>query len=294
MDRKDVVLEAPPPPQKRMELQSIENFEAEMAIFDAAKVMTATTQPIPQHLPKKPKRTIDAGALEAERKAREEMGNENWIGKLLEYRQAHPARLISGALPRNQGIEYKEVPINSSIIRFAFAVEFAESPQQFGGANLSFSNKKDAKQWAAKKALDWLIGNNCMASTGKRTIDAEALEAKKAAREEIGNNNWVGKLLEYRNAHPVTAPSRVAPSGARPGLDYKEENLNSGIIRFAYTIEIEESTQTFGGADLPFSNKQDAKQYAAKKAIDWLIANNHMPSDGSARFSKPPPPMHLP
>jgi hypothetical protein len=103
--------------------------------------------------------------------------------------------LISGALPRNQGIEYKEVPINSSIIRFAFAVEFAESPQQFGGANLSFSNKKDAKQWAAKKALDWLIGNNCMASTGKRTIDAEALEAKKAAREEIGNNNWVGKLL---------------------------------------------------------------------------------------------------
>jgi hypothetical protein len=83
MDRKDVVLEAQPPPQKRMELQSIEDFEAEMAIFDAAKVMAATTKPIPQHLPKKPKRTIDAGALEAERKAREEMGNENWIGKLL-------------------------------------------------------------------------------------------------------------------------------------------------------------------------------------------------------------------
>jgi hypothetical protein len=112
-----------------------------------------------------------------------------------EYRQAHLARLISGRPPRNQGIEYKEVPINSSIIRFAFAVEFAESPQQFGGADLSFSNKKDAKQWAAKKALDWLTGSNGMASTGKRTIDVKALEAEKAAREEIGNNNWVGKLL---------------------------------------------------------------------------------------------------
>lgn len=112
-----------------------------------------------------------------------------------EYRQARQARLISGAPPRNQGIEYKEVPINSSIIRFAFAVELAESPQQFGGADLSFSNKKDAKQWAAKKALDWLTGSNGMASTGKRTIDVKALEAEKVAREEIGNNNWVGKLL---------------------------------------------------------------------------------------------------
>jgi hypothetical protein len=100
-----------------------------------------------------------------------------------EYRQARQARLISGA------------PINSSIIRFAFAVELAESPQQFGGADLSFSNKKDAKQWAAKKALDWLTGSNGMASTGKRTIDVKALEAEKVAREEIGNNNWVGKLL---------------------------------------------------------------------------------------------------
>jgi hypothetical protein len=43
-----------------------------------------------------------------------------------------------------------------------------------------------------------------------------------------------------------------------------------------------------------FSNKKDAKQFAAKKAIDWLIANNHMPSDGSARFPKPPPPMQIP
>jgi hypothetical protein len=83
MDHKDAVLAAPPPLQKRMELQSIEDFEAEMDVLDAAKGMTATTKPIPQHLPKKPKRTIDAGAFEAERKAREEMGNENWIGKLL-------------------------------------------------------------------------------------------------------------------------------------------------------------------------------------------------------------------
>jgi hypothetical protein len=83
MDHKDAVPVAPPPLQKRMELQSIEDFEAEMDVLDAAKGMTATTKPISQHLPKKPKRTIDAGALEAERKAREEMGNENWIGKLL-------------------------------------------------------------------------------------------------------------------------------------------------------------------------------------------------------------------
>ena len=35
-----------------------------------------------------------------------------------------------------------------------------------------------------------------------------------------------------------------------------------------------------------FMKKKDAKQYAAKLAIEWLIANEHMPADGRVSFSK--------
>lgn len=69
-----------------MELQSIKAFDAEMDALDAKKASTATTKPIPtlnsQHLPKKPKKTVDPNALAAELQAREELGNENWVSKL--------------------------------------------------------------------------------------------------------------------------------------------------------------------------------------------------------------------
>jgi hypothetical protein len=232
-----------------------------------------------------------------------------------DYRMANPVA-TPGAQPAGlPGLEYKEILLTSGILRFAFTVKITESPLQFGGETPSFSNKKDAKRYAAKKAIDWLSENKYIrssihSSVTSMAINAEALEAEQIAREEIGGENWFGKLLglftqylilvwltyctEYRNAHPITAPSGAPPTGAPPGLNYEEAVLNfSGLLRFAYTIEIAESSQKFGGSVQTFSNKKDAKQYAAKKAIEWLIANNHMPSDGSVRFAKPPPPVQL-
>jgi hypothetical protein len=55
---------------------------------------------------------------------------------------------------------------------------------------------------------------------------------------------------------------------------------------------IVESPEKFGD-HVSFGNKKDAKKYAAKKAIDWLIANNYMPSDGSVKFPKPPTPVQV-
>lgn len=159
-------------PQLRMNLQSIEDFDAEMDALDAKKASTATTKPIPtlnsQHLPKKPKKTVDPNALAAELQAREELGNENWVSKLNDFRMAHPAVASSGVpLTGNlPGLKYEEIPITSGILRFACTVEISESSQPFGGTAVSFSNKKDAKQFAAKKAIDWLIANNHMPSDG--------------------------------------------------------------------------------------------------------------------------------
>jgi len=57
---------------------------------------------------------------------------------------------------------------------------------------------------------------------------------------------------------------------------------------------ITESSQQFGGNTISFANKKNAKRYAAKKAVDWLIENKYMPADGSIKFPKAPPPPPAP
>jgi len=48
---------------------------------------------------------------------------------------------------------------------------------------------------------------------------------------------------------------------------------------------IAESVRNFGDG-MSFSKKKDAKKYASKKAVDWLIDRNYMPADGTVRFPK--------
>jgi hypothetical protein len=71
-------------PPVKMELQSIEDFEAEMDAMDTVReaAVKATLPVNPYHLPKKPKRTVDTDALEAEKLAREELGSVDWISIL--------------------------------------------------------------------------------------------------------------------------------------------------------------------------------------------------------------------
>jgi hypothetical protein len=84
---------------------------------------------------------------------------------------------------------------------------------------------------------------------------------------------------EYRNAQPT-------PTG---GLTYAEEVVAQVQPRFTCTVVLHESLQHFGGT-ISFPNKKDAKRYASKKAVDWLIENQYMPADGSIKFLKAAPP----
>jgi hypothetical protein len=92
-------------------------------------------------------------------------------------------------------------------------------------------------------------------------------------------NQFAKDNLEYRNAHPT-------PAG---GLTYAEEVVSLAPARFTCTALIQESSQHFGKT-ISFSNKKDAKRYASKKAVDWLIENDLMPADGSVKFPKALPP----
>jgi hypothetical protein len=81
------------------------------------------------------------------------------------------------------------------------------------------------------------------------------------------------------------------------GIDYVEGYTMNPIPRFTYTVAIAESpmvfgpnTAAFGEESISFSNKKSAKQYAAKKAVDWLTAHNYLLDDNSVPHKAIPSP----
>ena len=77
------------------------------------------------------------------------------IKKILEYRAAHPT--VDG------GLTWVETNFGT---RFACTVTINETSHFFGGNTVTFLKKKDAKQHAAKKTIDWLIENGYMPADG--------------------------------------------------------------------------------------------------------------------------------
>lgn len=71
------------------------------------------------------------------------------------------------------------------------------------------------------------------------------------------------------------------------GLKYIDSVIGAAPSRFSCLAVLTESSRPFGDT-VSFSKKKDAKQYASKKAVDWLIENNFMPSVG-VKFPKPIP-----
>ncbi|KAM0318859.1 hypothetical protein ACHAO8_001337 [Botrytis cinerea] len=102
----------------------------------------------------RPRNMPDVTGILLEDQALQEMGNTNWIGRLLEY---HQAKAIT-PLPVYTNIQVSEQ-------RFRFSVTIREKTEPVTTL-ASFSNKKDAKQFISKLAIDWLISQNLMPPTG--------------------------------------------------------------------------------------------------------------------------------
>ncbi|KAM3070265.1 hypothetical protein ACMFMG_010101 [Clarireedia jacksonii] len=116
----------------------------------------------------------------------------------------------------------------------------------------------------------------CASPAHKKTKilpDIDALKAERDALEETGDINWVGRLLEYHQGNKLSQPS------------YTDHNV--GHQKFSSSLKIAENPEPFT-TTVMFSRKKDAKQYIAKLAVDWLVAQNSMPSDGSVKFPKSP------
>lgn len=94
---------------------------------------------------------------------------------------------------------------------------------------------------------------------------------------KLSSSNDAHSETEYRAANPTAATIK--------GLEYFESASPTG--KFICTVRIIEANHQFGDPTLGFSVKKQARQYASKKAIDWLIFARKMPADGSVKFQKP-------
>ncbi|KAH8673606.1 hypothetical protein BX600DRAFT_508850 [Xylariales sp. PMI_506] len=115
----------------------------------------------------------------------------------------------------------------------------------------------------------------------KALLDLHHLIATPHTSPDIGETNWVGLLHRFRDANPDPA-----------GVSFVEGAVGSRWVYYAY---IKESSEPFpgpaGGLDpatgkaRTFAKKKDAKQYAARCAVEWLVERKMMPNNGDVKFT---------
>ncbi|KAL8370266.1 hypothetical protein RB595_000581 [Gaeumannomyces hyphopodioides] len=111
----------------------------------------------------------------------------------------------------------------------------------------------------------------------RATTQALEMLSTTAAPEEpnFGGKDWVSLLGRYRDAHV---------DGSY--ISYRDESR--GLKWCTFTKLSEAGELLFPAVGIPFSRKKDAKQYAALKAVEWLMSNQLMPDDGvNVTFKKP-------
>ncbi|KAK6071594.1 rRNA-processing protein [Seiridium cupressi] len=99
---------------------------------------------------------------------------------------------------------------------------------------------------------------------------------------ELGDTDWISLLHRYRQANPT-------PSGVN--LSFTEKPAEEALAhqqRWFVHVSLDEHNEPFPLADpsapgpgVPsFGRKKDGKQYAAKCAVEWLMEQGHMPTNG--------------
>ncbi|KAI5855590.1 hypothetical protein GGS23DRAFT_589487 [Durotheca rogersii] len=97
----------------------------------------------------------------------------------------------------------------------------------------------------------------------------------------VGDTNWIGVLLESR-------VPRLRIPNSTSGVEFVESQAPAvrGMLRWHCHVKLEEHAMPFPGPSgglfpdgtLPsFSRKKDAKQYAAKCAVEWLKEKGYIP-----------------
>lgn len=111
--------------------------------------------------------------------------------------------------PPADGLKYIDAVIGTAPSRYNCIAVLTESPKSFGDT-ISFSRKKDAKQFASKKAIDWLIENNFMPKVGVKFPVPKTPVNQVAAKTKVANlmevNSPIVTVKEISLQSPALTP----------------------------------------------------------------------------------------
>jgi hypothetical protein len=117
-----------------------------------------------------------------------------------EYRSAHPPA---------EGLTYHETAVPGNPPRFTCAVTLRETPIRFNATTaVTFSNKKHAKHYASKRAVDWLIGNGFMPKDGSVKFQKVATP-QAVKRAKVPPPQPKSKLKQELPSHPSSQNENV-------------------------------------------------------------------------------------
>lgn len=147
--------------------------------------------------------------------------------------------------PPADGLKYLDTSIGAAPSRFNCIVTLAESAQTFG-EGVSFIRKKDAKQYASKKAVDWLIASSLMPEVGVKFP-----KARPAAQPAPVTKQVASPVLST----PVAVVKAVAVAPQSPAITPKAATSFAGQIpelcsRLGFTPPKYEITKVSGDAPL--------------------------------------------
>ncbi|ESZ97637.1 hypothetical protein SBOR_1981 [Sclerotinia borealis F-4128] len=108
----------------------------------------------------------------------------------------------------------------------------------------------------------------------RNTPDVASVLLEDQALKGMGDTNWVGRLQEYHQVKAIYPPPK-----------YTE--IQVSLSRFSCSVTIKEKPEPITST-VTFGRKKEAKGFVSKLAIDWLVSQNLMPSNGAVKFPKVP------
>ncbi|KAK3333421.1 hypothetical protein B0T19DRAFT_399106 [Cercophora scortea] len=176
------------------------------------------------------------------------------------------------------------------------------------GSSLSVADQlddfEDLKAWIAQREA---AAQPPPLTEAQRRALADLKAAIATPEPEAGEKDWVSLVFRYRDAHQLTGDTVSFPESPGPGgkwlchcilssAMWSEPKTFPGPER---GLKVIDRVGTLGSPG--FARKKDAKQYAAKCCIEWLMSNSYMPSDGEnvtfVKMKQPrpsAPPLHAP
>ncbi|KAI9740638.1 MAG: hypothetical protein M1818_004602 [Claussenomyces sp. TS43310] len=151
----------------------------------------------------------------------------------------------------------------------------------------------DMEEWlqaeAEAKAEDQLVAEQALSAkknqgttTGRAAVEIAA--ASLQAEIDLDDTNWIGQLLEYRQAHPSLIATTFSELATGPGHQR----------RFTCTVRLAESARPLGSATLSFATKKAARKHASRCAMTWLRDGGYLaPGSSSATAAAAVPTVYV-